>query len=402
MSLATLIDAVGRSGGGVLVLVVPPRGDPCDEAFARAAAGDVRGALRSARAAVRERDDARSRFALGWALVLAGRGARGYPLLRAGVGPPETVCPPLGLVATWMEDFDTARRAPDGVPELEFRLGDWRAARAHATGHTLARLDAVTGDFAAARAGFEPESSVSAHAGLGLLELSGGDAARALAHLERASRLARSSGLREPNVVQWAPDLIETQVRLGHSGDARGSLDAFDRLAALTRRRWALAAAERCRGLLVAAGDVDATFARAQQLARRVPSPFEHGRLELCWGERLRRDGRRVEARMRLGEALARFDALGAAPWAERAAAELRATGARARRGPRARGTDLTAQELRIAKLVSEGLTNKDVAARLFLSPRTVETHLAHAFRKLDVRTRTELAHVLMASSSTA
>ena len=67
--------------------------------------------------------------------------------------------------------------------------------------------------------------------------------------------------------------------------------------------------------------------------------------MELCWGERLRRDGRRLEARRRLGEALARFEALGATPWAERAAGELRASGARARRGPRARGNELTAQE---------------------------------------------------------
>ena len=188
MSLATLIDAVGRSGGGVLVLVVPPRGDPCDEAFARAAAGDVRGALRSARAAVRERDDARSRFALGWALVLAGRGARGYPLFRAGVGPPETVCPPLGLVATWMEDFDTARRAPDGVPELEFRLGDWRAARAHATGHTLARLDAVTGDFAAARAALRA----------GVVGLGARRARAARAQRRRRGPRARAPRAREP------------------------------------------------------------------------------------------------------------------------------------------------------------------------------------------------------------
>ncbi len=295
-----------------------------------------------------------------------GRARRaGYPLFRAGCDRPERACPSLGLVATWMEDFDTARRDPDGVPELEFRLGDWRAARAHATGHTLARLDAVTGDVAAARAGFEDqEPSLSAHAGLGLLELSTGDAARALVHLERASRLARVTGLREPNVIQWAPDLIEAQVRLGRPEDARRSLDAFDRLAALTRRRWALAAAERCRGLLVAPGDVDATFTRAQRLARQVPSPFELGRLELCWGERLRRDGRRVEAgdgsarRWRASRRSAR------APWAERAAAELRASGARARRGPRARGDRAHgAGAADRADSSSEGLTNKEVAA---------------------------------------
>ena len=388
----------------VLLLVV---GDPpgatraCAEAFRRAAAGEVRGALRAAREAVRERDDAQSRLALGWALILAGRGEQGYELFRAeraraGVG----IAPGLGEVALWMEDYDTARRELRGASsapaaELAFRTGEWDAARAWAVGGTLGRLHALTGDVASARATFEQEPSLAAQAGLGLLELSVGNAARAVVHLRSASQLARLSGLREPNIVQWAGDLIESEVRLGRSDAARRSLAELDRLAQLTRRRWARAAAERCRGMLVAAGEVDATFARAEELARRVPAPFDHARMELCWGERLRRDGRRVEARRRLGAALAGFEALGAAPWAERAAGELRGSGARARRGPRARGNELTAQETRIVQLVCEGLTNKAVAAQLFLSPRTVETHLAHVFRKLGVRTRTELAYVL-------
>jgi DNA-binding CsgD family transcriptional regulator len=400
--LAALIDAVRREGGGVLVLLVGAHaGSWCAEALALAAAEDVHGALRAAREAVDECDDARSRLALGWALILAGHGAQGYPLFRAAHGrQPDAACPPLGEVATWMEDFDTARHDPDGGAELAFRLGDWPAARLRAGGYTRALLDAVTGDVTAARAAFSREPSLRAHAGLGLLELGGGDAARALVHLERAGETARATGLREPNVVQWAPDLIEAQVRLGRAAEARRSLTAFDRLARATQRRWALAAAARCRGLLAA--DVDAAFAHADRLAGEVPSPFERARLALCWGERLRRDGRRVEARRRLEAARAAFDALGAAPWSERAAAEIRASGVHARRGPRARGTELTAQEARIVRLVCQGLTNKGVAAQLFLSPRTVETHLAHAFRKLDVRTRTELAHVLAGREATA
>ena len=334
----------------VLLLVVddPPEATPaCAEAFRRAATGEVRGALRAAREAIRERDDAQSRLALGWALILAGRGERGYELFRAeraraGAG----IAPALGEVALWMEDFDTARRELSGASsapaaELAFRTGQWDAARAGAEGGTLGRLHALTGDVAAARAALVREPALAAQAGLGLLELSLGDAARAVVHLRGARQLARLSGLREPNIVQWAGDLIESEVRLGRSDAARRSLAELDRVARLTQRRWALAAAERCRGMLVAAGEVDATFARAEELARRVPAPFEHSRLELCWGERLRRDGRRVEARRRLGEALAGFEALGATPWAERAAGELRGSGARARRGPRAGGNEL-------------------------------------------------------------
>src|SRR3954462_8733015 len=95
----------------------PPRPDrvagTCAEAFRRAGAGDVRGALRAARQARRQCDDAQSRLALGWALVLAGRGAEGYALFQAGrARPPGGAVPPLGEVALWMEDYDTARRDP--------------------------------------------------------------------------------------------------------------------------------------------------------------------------------------------------------------------------------------------------------------------------------------------------
>jgi DNA-binding CsgD family transcriptional regulator len=382
-------------------------------------AGDARGGLR---VAWRCGGAPEARFTLGWALILAGRGATGYPLARGGL--PPTTSLPLGRAATWMEDYETARRDLDAaIPRLRarsdarglrhalaaaaehaFRTGDWQTARIYANeayalgdGAQLALLDAVTGTSLLDRT-----SDLAAHARLGLTELGVGDAARALAHLEGARRIALRTGVREPNIVRWAPDLIETQVRLGRATEAERTLVSFDRLAAFTGRRWALAAARRCHGLLVAPGAVDETFERAERLTRDEPSAFERGRLLLCWGERLRRDGRRVEARRRLGAALDGFEALGARPWAERAAGELRAGGARARRGPKARGDTLTAQELQVALVVCEGLTNKAVGARLFLSPRTVETHLAHAFRKLGVHTRTELAHVLSSRESSS
>jgi DNA-binding NarL/FixJ family response regulator len=91
---------------------------------------------------------------------------------------------------------------------------------------------------------------------------------------------------------------------------------------------------------------------------------------------------------------------MGAVPWAEKASRELRASGGRARRGPRARSNELTAQELQIATMVAEGRTNKGIAASLFLSPKTIEFHLGHVYRKLDVRNRTELARALPVASA--
>src|SRR4029453_12193906 len=121
------------------------------------------------------------------------------------------------------------------------------------------------------------------------------------------------------------------------------------------------------------------------------PSAFERARTDLCWGERLRRAGRRREARVRLGVALEAFEASGATPFAERARNELRATGLTPRRREPATADQLTSQELQIARLVAEGKTNRDVAAILFVSPKTVEFHLTRVYRKLDIRSRTEL-----------
>ena len=385
-------------------------------------------------------------------LIAAGEGARGYPLLlrHAERGDPSGRAPDgwsgparLGLFACWMEDYDTARReleravalardrglvsnlplALSALGELEFRVGNWIGARTHAEealrlaedadqflhfGHTvLLRLNALTGDADGTRAHADIVSAIAAHsgslalelhvdAGRGLLELGLDRPEAAVDHLTRTLELARRSGYRELNYVQWMPDLVESQIRAGLAPDARSTLAAFESEAQRTGRRWALAAAARCRGLLAAPETVDAVFAEAHRLVCLLPSPFERARTELCWGERLRRDGRRVEARRHLHDAHRRFEALGAAPWAEKAARELRSSGGRARRGPRARSDDLTAQQLQIATMVAEGRTNRNVANSLFLSPKTIEAHLGHVYRKLNVNNRTQLARALL------
>jgi DNA-binding CsgD family transcriptional regulator len=149
---------------------------------------------------------------------------------------------------------------------------------------------------------------------------------------------------------------------------------------------------ERCRGL--ATRDPDQArqhLELALSVQSGQPDPFETARTRLLLGSRLRRECQRVVARPQLESAASAFEGMGLRLWADEAAAELRATGART--GPRTGGSSaaLTAQEHRVALLVAEGRSNKEVAAALFLSPRTVERHLGNVFRKRGVRTRAEL-----------
>ena len=128
-----------------------------------------------------------------------------------------------------------------------------------------------------------------------------------------------------------------------------------------------------------------------------MPTPFERARTELAWGERLRRSGRRTDARQRLNGALQVFERLGAAPWADRARGELRASG-QSVLTPEQRAEDaLTPQELQVAAIVAGGATNREAAAALFLSVKTIEFHLGNVYRKLGIRSRTELVRVLEA-----
>ena len=144
-------------------------------------------------------------------------------------------------------------------------------------------------------------------------------------------------------------------------------------------------------------GRQDACFAAALEHLETVAAPFEIARTHLCHGERLRRAGRPSDARLALRLAIDGFERLGAEPWATRARAELGGTGAtrRRRRDDADRGK-LTAHELQVARIVAGGATNREAAAALFVSPKTIEFHLAHIYRKLGVRTRTELAAVAM------
>jgi DNA-binding CsgD family transcriptional regulator len=162
------------------------------------------------------------------------------------------------------------------------------------------------------------------------------------------------------------------------------------------------AVALRCRGLLAVEGSYHGEFERSLALHALDENIFATARTQLAYGERLRRSGRRIDARVQLNRALGVFERLEAVPWAERARSELRATGDRVRaRGPATR-EELTPQELQVAMLVTGGKTNREVGAQLFLSPKTIEWHLGHVYRKLGIRSRAQLARTLGAQDSTS
>jgi DNA-binding CsgD family transcriptional regulator len=435
----------------------------CGAAFAKSSQGEMSAAVATAEAAVAlagprgGSSNAAANSTLGTVLIASGEGARGYPLLlrHAECGDPSARAldgwsgpSRVGLFACWMEDYETARReleravavardrgfisnlplALSAFAVLELRVGNWFSARTHAEealrlagdadqflhfGHTvLLLLSAVTGDADGALAYAGVVSTIAARsgsralelhadAGLGLLELGLDHPEAAIEHLSRTRELAERSGMREFNYVQWMPDLIESQIRAGLVEEARSPLAEFEAFARRTGRHWALAAAARYCGLLAPPDTTEAIFGEAHRLVSAQPSPFERARTELCWGERMRRDGRRIEARRHLHDAHERFAALGASPWAEKAARELRSSGGRALRGAQARNGELTAQEAQIASMVAEGQTNKSIANSLFLSPKTIEFHLGHIYRKLGVSNRTQLARSLLVATAT-
>jgi DNA-binding CsgD family transcriptional regulator len=210
---------------------------------------------------------------------------------------------------------------------------------------------------------------------------------------------ARERGVDNPACLQWAPDLIEAYVHAGRREEANAELMILQRQATHTEGSWALAVAARCRGLLADEDSFDDCFAEALRWHDRTASPFERARTQLCQGERLRRSRRRVEARQALRGALSTFESLGAEPWAERARTELRASGQTARRREPSARHQLTPRELQVSLVIAEGATNREAAAALFLAPKTIEAHLSQIYRKLGIRSRTELVRLFVADT---
>jgi ATP/maltotriose-dependent transcriptional regulator MalT len=360
------------------------------------------------------------------------------------LGPPEV----LGMAAhssLWSEQFDRAEAIFERLigslrdvgaagalvyplaarSHLDYRLGRWPAALAgadeavtlgrethqesllaHALG-ALAEVEAGLGraddarshaqeSVALCQAQGAPATAIYGYQALGLLELGLGNLEAARDQGLAAERAFNETEGDEPGVARYAPDLLEALWRLGAQDEVPPRLEELARQAGRPHHTWAQAVVERIRGLMAPDAEVDEHFARALELHGQTRQPFETARTQLLHGERLRRAKRRADARTPLGHALAVFERLGAEPWAERARGELRATGGPTGSAAPAIATDeLTAQELQIALQVAQGRTNREVAAALFLSAKTIEYHLGSIYRKLGIRRRGELSAAL-------
>jgi DNA-binding NarL/FixJ family response regulator len=238
--------------------------------------------------------------------------------------------------------------------------------------------------------------AVSNAAALGLCALSCGDLAAAIDHLERAWDAAQAEGLDNPNVVPFAGDLAEALARVGAAERAGQVLAWLQDRADATGLVYPRATAARARGILAQdPAEAEAWFARAQSAHQKQPMPFEQARTLLCEGEALRRARHAAGSRGPLRHALTIFNGLGARTWAARTMTELNATGARDDTSASALNSR-SPQELQVAQAVGRGLNNVEAAAALFVSRKTVEAHLTRAYRKLGVRSRTDLTRLLL------
>ena len=229
---------------------------------------------------------------------------------------------------------------------------------------------------------------------LGFLEVSLGHYAEALEVLAPMQRTLEAIPGTEIMTASFIPDAAEAMIALGRSDEAEPLIEALERNGRRLNRSWMLAVGGRCRAMLSAArGDVEAASDTAQEAMAehdRLPMPFERARTQLLLGQLQRRQRQKERARATLREALQSFEAMGAPLWAGRVQSEL----TRAEVVP-THDRSLTPSERRVAELAASGMTNKDVATALFISPKTVEANLVRIYRKLGIKTRAELGRII-------
>jgi len=235
-----------------------------------------------------------------------------------------------------------------------------------------------------------PYQLMCVHAARGQHALAAGEADEAVPELAAALAIKERCGIADATTHPViGADLVEALVRSGRADEAAAAAAKLHEDAARSGRESAIAVAERA--LAVAGVESDAHFARAWELHGRSDDPFAAARTALAWGDALRRAGQRVEARELLEQARVALERLGAARWEEQAASGLARSGKVLRREP-AQRDELTPAELEVASLISEGKRNKEIAAALWMSEKTVEAHLSRIYRKVGVRNRAELA----------
>jgi DNA-binding CsgD family transcriptional regulator len=317
------------------------------------------------------------------------------------------------------------------LAQVELRAGNWSRASEHAD--ALHALVLQSGREDEERTALWPKTLVAAHRGaldaatamskrglalseasgartgvvihqgvLGFVELSRGSPREACTHFAAAHETFTTLGIREPAmtfVMSGRADAIDALVMLGAQPEAWALLEPWEERARSLDRPWPLSVALRCRGLLLAAENdlASALAAFEESLAQheRAADPFQLARTLLAAGAVQRRAKQRRAARASLERAQTLFAELGAPLWGEKARMELGRIG-----GRRPSGDALTVTERRLAELVVEGRSNKEIAAALFVTPKTVSTLLSRIYAKLGVHSRTELAHVLAERAS--
>jgi DNA-binding CsgD family transcriptional regulator len=315
----------------------------------------------------RDRDEprsARALWGLAWVEFSAGRwalaaehAARAYDIsIQYGLELPQDHLP-IALVAVHRGQYELAREHSEralGLAEEQFGL--------HPPQHTAI---------------------------LGLVARGNGDQQGAARLLGEADRQATALGWGEPSIRWWSADHVELLLELGRIDDAARALDGWEADATRLGRDWVLAHVTRCRGLVLGTENTEEALAlleRAVAEHEAVGDPFGRARALLALGVVKRRDRQKRPAREAIEAALEGFEAVGALGWAEKARAELGRVG-----GRKPSDGELTPTELRLATLVAEGRSNKEIAATLFVTPKTVGTTLSRLYAKVGVHSRTEL-----------
>jgi DNA-binding CsgD family transcriptional regulator len=235
-----------------------------------------------------------------------------------------------------------------------------------------------------------PTNAALAAWALGLLDLGRGQFGAAADRLDAVC----AGPARLDFLIRAVPDQVEAAVRSDQPTRAARHLSALDDWAEYTGQPHAAALARRCHALLATGPDAKPHYEAALRLHQETDRPYDHARTSLLYGEWLRRQRQRTDASTHLTAAVTAFERLGAPDWAARARTELAALGDRpvARPQDREPAARLTPQELQVVRLAAAGLSNRDIAAQLFLSPRTIGHHLYRAYPKLGITKRAELA----------
>jgi DNA-binding NarL/FixJ family response regulator len=299
------------------------------------------------------------------------------------------------IVATWAGDLDEAAELAERMVDAFGQHGVDPAAgalwRAYVDAYA-GRVESVREAAAKADPG-EPMVTALWNRCLGLAELATGETASADRHLTEALEVFDRVAFREPAIWRVDGDAIEAAIGAGDVDRAEDRLARFEDYAARSRIPWSLAVSARCRGLVLAAqGELDGAaeaLERALAEHERCPMPFERARTLLVQGRLQRRLKQKRQARVALDEARDLFAREGADTWLARVDEELGRVAVR--RAPE----ELSATELRIARLAADGLSNQAIAEQVFVSVKTVESNLKRAYRKLDISSRAQLARAL-------